>query len=71
MQRYLARILIGLITLTLGIGLGTFWMKQRGAIFQPSETIPVLALLPDERESVIEVVFRDMRCGYGVRQGKY
>ncbi len=60
MRRYLARILIGLITLTLGIGVGTFWLKQRSTIFQPSGTIPVVALLPDERESAIEIVFRDM-----------
>jgi hypothetical protein len=44
----------------LGIGVGTLWINRRDTVFQPSENIPVVALHPDEREGVIEIVFRDM-----------
>ncbi len=57
MKRYSARILIGLVTLTLGIAVGSFWIKRRSVSLT---TIPAVVLLPDERESAIEVVFRDM-----------
>lgn len=64
MKRYSARILLGLVTLTLGIAVGTFWIKRR-TVRQPLSTIPAVVLLPYERErlareSVIEIVFRDM-----------
>lgn len=59
MKRYSARFLIALVALTLGIGAGTFWIKRRMMSQHPS-AIPSVALMPDEKESAIELVFRDM-----------
>jgi hypothetical protein len=59
MKRYPAIILIGLVTLALGIAVGTFWTKQREAS-RAISTIPSVVLLPNERESAIEIVFLHM-----------